>query len=222
VAVEVQNNSIFDTIKHRIVHLIYKPHQRLTEIKLSQEFGCSRTPVREALRKLEQEGWVTMIAHQGYYIRSYTAKEVDDLYELLITLEKMAVRLAIQQGNEQMLAELNQIWLSKPVSWEETIGLQMINDDIQFHEQIVEAGGNGELLSHMRKINERINIIRRIDYNQKDWAKTIISEHIHILSSILNKNVEEAERLIEEHIRSNKENIKQFIQLYYQEVPITS
>ncbi|MFC5649915.1 GntR family transcriptional regulator [Paenibacillus solisilvae] len=216
-ATDIHQNHIFDTVKHRIVHLNYRPHQRLTEIKLSQEFGCSRTPVREALRKLEQEGWVTMIPHQGYYIRSYTSKEVEDLYEVLITLEKMAVRLAIEQGNDEKLAVLNEVWVNKPVSWEETIGLQMITDDEEFHEQIALASGNGELFSHIKKINERIHIIRRIDYNQKDWASSIVTDHVEIMKQIMDKNVDQAEMLIEKHIRSNKENMKQIIQLYFQE-----
>jgi DNA-binding GntR family transcriptional regulator len=217
---EVQQINIFETIKHRIVHLSYRPHQRLTEIKLSQEFGCSRTPVREALRKLEQEGWVIMIPHQGYYIRSYTVKEVEDLYEVLITLEKMAIRLAILQGDYEILTALNKIWIEKPQSWEETIGLQMISDDEHFHEQIALASGNGELLSHLKKINEKIHIIRRIDYNQRDWAKSIVTDHIAILAHIMDKNVEAAEQVLEQHIRSNKDNMNAILQLYFNETPV--
>lgn len=217
-----QKVRIFETLKHWIVHLNLHPYQRLTEIKLSQEFGCSRTPVREALKKLEQEGWVTMIPNQGYYVRGISPKELEDLYELLITLEKMAIRIVASQSDTSVIHKLHGKWNAKPRSWEDTIGLQMIADDEEFHEEIALASGNQELYSYVKKINEKIHIIRRIDYNNKDWARSIVNDHIEILDSILQKNTTKAEQLMEKHIRSNKEAMMSLINIYLGESMLLS
>jgi DNA-binding GntR family transcriptional regulator len=200
-----QKVRIFETLKHWIVHLKLRPYQRLTEIKLSEEFECSRTPVREALRKLEQEGWVIMVPNQGYYVRGISPKELEDLYELLITLEKMSTRIVASQSEQSVINKLYKKWTEMPRSWDETVGLQMIAHDEEFHEELALASGNRELYSYVKKINEKIHITRRIDYNNKDWAGSIVNDHIDILESILRRNSAAAEQLMERHIRSNKE-----------------
>ncbi|SDO33219.1 transcriptional regulator, GntR family [Paenibacillus sp. yr247] len=209
-----QKVRIFETLKHWIVHLKLLPYQRLTEIKLSQEFGCSRTPVREALMKLTQEGWIVMVPNQGYYVRGIRPKELEDLYELLITLEKMAISLVTSNKDQSVIKKLHKKWNEKPRAWEDTVGLQLIADDEEFHEEIAFASDNNELHSSIKKINEKIHIIRRIDYNNKDWARNIVNDHVEILDSILQRNTVQAEQLIEKHIRSNKETMMSLINVY--------
>ncbi|WP_274648587.1 GntR family transcriptional regulator [Paenibacillus humicola] len=216
---EAAKNNIFEYLKHQIVHLHVKPNQRLTEAKLSAHFECSRTPVREALRRLEQEGWVVMIPNQGYYVRSFTVKEIGDMFEVLVTLEKMAVRLASGQPDRTGLLRLRDKWVTMPQTWEETVGLYMIADDEAFHEAVAAASGNHFLHQQIQRTNQQIHIIRRIDYNRKDWAQSIVQDHLKLLDCMLEGRAEEAERAMETHIRSGKENLQHLIQLYLNEQP---
>lgn len=200
-----QTTDIFTSLKERIIHYELRPRERLTEAGLAAQYGLSRTPVREALRKLEQEGWVVLIPHQGYYVRDFSVKELDDIYEVRIALERFAVRLAAERMGAEQYADLHAFW-GRPEPAQEIDNLAMLRADESFHESIARATGNGELLRALRSINERIRIIRRIDFTDPERIRQTYQQHLRILE-LLHRRDAAAEEAMEAHIRESKATI---------------
>ena len=198
-------SGLYEKIKHQIVHMQLQPNQRITETQLASEYATSRTPVREALSRLERDGWVVKIPHQGYYVRSFTLAEIEEIYEVDVALEQLAVRLAITKGDRDRLDALRKRWQAMPSAWDEVEGLKMLQEEENFHEELAVIGGNSELIRHMCHINDRLRPCRRIDYLKKDWAQSIVADHLAILSLMEQQNVRDAEAVMETHIRSGME-----------------
>jgi DNA-binding GntR family transcriptional regulator len=213
---DAQIQTIFQELKNDIVTLKARPNQRLTETEISRKFNCSRTPVREALRKLEQEGWIKTIPHQGYYVRSYTALEIDNIFEVRIALERLSVRLAGEQSDHTLIQQLRQDWVSKASNIESpnVVEFDLLKDDTNFHETIARASGNEQLHQYLTKINEQIHMVRQIDINLEDRKSNMIANHIAILDLILNRQLDEAQLAIDVHIRTCKDKLKSFFVLY--------
>lgn len=187
-----------------------QPGQRLTETQLSEEFGISRTPVREALRKLEQEGWIEKIPNQGYYVRSYTLATLKDIYEVSIALECLAVKLVIEGDRLSDIPELEDKWRGMPRTWEETEGLRMLADDEEFHVRLAEMSENRELHRYISRINDQLRPAKRIDYLRKDWAEGMVADHLTILASIKRKDFNAAQMHLESHIRQGMQTFQSF------------
>jgi DNA-binding GntR family transcriptional regulator len=199
-------DAVYAALKDRIVQFELRPKERLTEVQLAHEFATSRTPVREALFKLEREGWVVNRPHQGYTVRDFSLEELDDIYEVRIALEWLSVRLACANMPTDDLERLITFW-SDPTANASLDPLVMLRCDEDFHVAIAAGTGNQELVRHLQNTNERIRIIRRIDFTKEERVQQTFREHAHILSLIRRKDVETAQKAMEGHIRISKGSI---------------
>ena len=202
---------VYQALKNRIIRYELKPNQRLTEAGLADEFAISRTPVREALRLLAQEGWIVMTPHAGYSVRDFSLKELDDLYEVRIALERLAVSLAARHMPPDLFHRLYAFW-SRPEQHDNEDHLEMLRRDEGFHESLASASGNAELLRQLRSINERIRIIRRIDFTRNPRVAATFRQHAQVLEFLRDGRVDRAEGAIEDHIRQSKAMVVQLAQ----------
>ena len=200
-------SAVYSALKQRIVQFELRPNERLTEVQLAQEFATSRTPVREALFKLEREGWVVNRPHQGFAVRNFSLSELDDIYEVRIALEWLSVRLACANMAAHDLERLINFW-SHPAANASPDPLIMLKHDEDFHVAIADGTGNQELVSQLQHTNERIRIIRRIDFTKEARVKQTFKEHARILELIRRKDVEAAQEAMEAHIRISKGSIR--------------
>ncbi len=198
---------VYRTLRERIIEFQLKPNERLTELQLAEEFSTSRTPIREALLKLEREGWVVNRPHHGYTVRDFSIAELDDTYEVRIALEWLSVRLACERMPRDELDRLEEFW-SRPQRNASSDPSAMLLYDEDFHESIARSTGNEELLRHLRNINERIRIIRRIDFTDAERVETTFREHGAMLSAIRRNDAGDAQQLMESHIRASRSCIK--------------
>jgi DNA-binding GntR family transcriptional regulator len=211
----LRTDSVYRTLKEKILNNQLRPAQRITEIQVAEDLGVSRTPAREALRKLEQEGWLTLIPHQGYYIRAFSTREVDEIYELRVAVERHTARLAAERAPHASLTTLADQWTAigaqgaDPLSWLEA--------DESFHQTVAEATHNRELVAILQRINERIRIIRRIDFTRPERAALTVKEHMEILERIQAGKADAAADRMEKHISSSKESVKALAQIYLTE-----
>jgi DNA-binding GntR family transcriptional regulator len=197
---------VYDELKVMAMTYVLKPGQRLNEIELSKQLGVSRTPLREALSRLNTEGFMRFTPGEGFYSRELNQKEVFDLYELRKAIEIHGIRLAIRHAKEGDIAAL-QTFLQKtgPEDGDRT-PQELVRLDETFHERLMEMSENRELLRVLRNVNERIQFVRWIAMDPASRPRTQ-KEHQEVLVALRKRNQEQAVELLDKHISRRLETI---------------
>ncbi|MDD2553301.1 MAG: GntR family transcriptional regulator, partial [Desulfotomaculaceae bacterium] len=133
---------VFDSLRKAIIIGKLKPGERLMEIQLAEEMGVSRTPVREAIRKLELEGFVVMVPRKGAYVAGVSVKDIADVFEVRSALEGLAASLASERITEEEMEDLEKVF--HLITGEEDL-LTVVKKDNEFHELIYKASRNQRL-----------------------------------------------------------------------------
>ena len=189
---------VFNTLRQAILRGEMEPGERLMEIQLAQKLGVNRTPIREAIRKLELEGLVIMIPRKGAEVAHITEKDMKDVLEVRSTLEELVVELAIKNVTDEKIEELkcaNKVFESAIVSKD---AVNIVEADVKFH----------DIINNLREQMYRY----RLEY-VKD-ARThsiIISEHNDIIKQIRDKNVPVAKTVIHQHISNQEKGISRLL-----------
>ena len=199
--------SIVATLKERIVGWNYPPEHRLTELGLCREFGVSRSPVREALRALVTNGFVRKLANRGYAVRQLDLYEIQELYDLRTALELHAVeQLAASGAHRAQLEALRNTWKAilraAPKKGEELAQL-----DARFHETIASLAGNRMLLADLHRINERLLVLRMIDFGRPKRAGTTCRQHMKVIERILAGDTPGAREAMRQNIDEGRDNV---------------
>jgi DNA-binding GntR family transcriptional regulator len=200
-------DSVYVRIKAEIIDFRMMPGQRFSENEIATRHGVSRTPIRQALYKLEQEGYIQVASKSGWSVRAFDFDYFENLYDLRVVLELAAVKRVCEMDPMPPLTELRQFWL---VSQDErlTDGRAVAEQDELFHEYIVRAAGNGEMARVHRDVTERIRIIRRLDFTQSERIKTTYGEHAQILRCIMRRKADQAILLMRSHIETSKAEVR--------------
>ncbi len=185
--------------------------------KVAERLGISRTPVREALFRLQREGYLDVTARSGWVVRPLDFELFEHLYDLRMVLETTAVRrLCDRVGRgadhpgsveDDTLEALRQIWLVAPED-RLTDGQRVAELDEGFHMALVAAAGNPELARVHREVTERIRIIRRLEFTQAVRVEMTYDEHGKILRAILQRSPDEAVPLLDAHIEASKAEVR--------------
>lgn len=198
---------IFNSLREAIIVGELKPGERLTEVQLAEKMGVSRTPVREAIRKLELEGLVDMIPRKGAHVADLSPKDIMDVLEVRASLDGLAAALSATRITDAELKELNNICMQF-ISCMEKENLQgAIKKDIEFHEVIYRSSRNEKLIQMDSNLREQIHRFRVIYLKDNSSPKELINEHADIFEAIKNRDAESARQLAERHIRNQEEKI---------------
>lgn len=200
---------IFNTLRDAIVTGELKPGERLMEVTLAEKMGVSRTPVREAVRRLEMEGLVTMTPRKGTHVAELSVKDIMDVLEVRAALDRLATELAagrIRQENIRQLGNIHKQYIAC-LGKENISGA--IKKDVEFHEAIYNASGNNKLSSVAGNLREQIYRFRVLYMKDFSNAEEVLKEHQAILQALQEKNVELAGKLAEEHIVHQQQTIIQ-------------
>ncbi len=195
---------VFQTLRKAILKGELKPGERLMEIALAEKMGVSRTPVREAIRKLELEGLVVTIPRRGAHVAQITIKDLNDVLEVRLGLEYMAIDKAcclMQQENFDTLqeAKLNfeQIMRSGSLT-------ELAEADVLFHETIYKASDNQRLLQLLNNLREAIYRYR-IEYLKDKQARSLlVREHEEIYKAMCDRDAVRAKDIMSEHIENQR------------------
>jgi DNA-binding GntR family transcriptional regulator len=195
---------VFESLREAIILGRLKPGERLMEIQLAEEMGVSRTPVREAIRKLELEGFVVMVPRKGAYVAGVSIKDIADVFEVRSALEGLAAGLASERITEEEMEELEKAILQ--ISGEEDI-LTVVKGDSLFHEIIYKASRNQRLTQIITHLQEQINRFRLTSLSVPGRLKIAVGEHKKIVEAITSRNVDLANRLASEHMENAEQNL---------------
>jgi DNA-binding GntR family transcriptional regulator len=186
-------------------HLL--PGDRFSEGDIADRLQMSRTPVREALFRLQREGYVEVMFRSGWQVKPFDFQQFEQLYDVRITLEVAAVNKLCTMVDVPLLEELKRAWLVRP---EDRLsdGPSVSALDERFHEQLVEATGNREMARIHHDITERIRIIRRLDFTKGLRIEATYGEHAKILRAIIERHTAEAVLMLTSHIESSKAEVR--------------
>lgn len=207
----------YDKIKKRIFDFDLMPGDRLSESDLAQQINVSRTPLRQALQRLQHEGFVEAIPKVGWLIPPLSFEKFDELYDFRVLIECFAVReLCAAEQERPELQKLARVW-QVPVKERLQDAVQVGALDELFHWQIVESTANSAMLRTYREITERMRIVRRLDFTKTDRITATYEEHGKILSAIQKRRADEAQRLLRAHIERSKLEVRKItLDMLYQ------
>jgi DNA-binding GntR family transcriptional regulator len=194
-------------VKQMVFDFILMPGDRFSESELAQRLEISRTPLRQALQRLEREGFLGVLPNIGWQVASLEFDTFDELYDLRVLIECHAVNQLAAAEERPVMQSLADIWLVPP-SERIAAGPEIGALDEQFHASLVRACGNREMGRVHRDITERIRIIRRLDFTKPARIEATYEEHARILRAITRRRADEATRLLRAHIEQSKLEVR--------------
>ena len=199
---------VYATLKAEIHDFQLVAGDRFSEAELGNRLGVSRTPVREALFRLRNEGFLEVEAKLGWFVRPIDFAKLEQLYDLRIVLEMASVqRLCVRTEEPPELAALKDIWLV-PSAERLTDARQVGANDEQFHATLVRATGNAEMARVHWDVTERIRIIRHLDFTRPDRIEATYAEHAKILRAVIQRKADQAQLLLKTHIDQSKAEVR--------------
>jgi DNA-binding GntR family transcriptional regulator len=172
---------------------------RLDERVLSETLGVSRTPVREAMTLLEQEGFLRMVPRRGIYIVRKSKREIVEMIQMWAALESMAARLATIHATDEEIARLRHMFDDFRDSTPAEHIAEYSEANIAFHQAIVELSKSQLILDTIKNIFVHVRAIRRMTISQSDRASRSIVDHLRIIEALEKRDTELAEKLVRQH-----------------------
>lgn len=191
---------VFNTLRQAILKGELAPGERLMEIQLAERLGVSRTPIREAIRKLELEGLVLMVPRKGAEVAKISEKSLKDVLEVRRSLEELAVELACQRMTEEELEALAEAQKEFEVAIESKDVMRIAETDEKYHDVIYEGTGNIRLVQILNNLREQMYRYRLEYIKDEDKRQVLMVEHETILKAMKGHYVSEAKEAIREHI----------------------
>ena len=199
---------VFNTLRQAILKGKLKPGERLMEIQLANKLGVSRTPVREAIRKLELEGLVLMIPRKGAEVAEITRQDMEDVLEVRTALEELAVKDACDHITDAQLSELKKASNEFKKALLEGKDLVTCADaDMHFHDVILSATNNRRLIQMLNNLSEQMYRYRMEYLKDERTHKTLIEEHDAIRRALKKHDKVKAGAAIRVHIDNQKRSI---------------
>lgn len=197
-------STAYDFIRRKIVFCEYAPNQLLSEVQLQEELGCSRTPVREAISRLSQEGLLTVFPKQGIVVSGFTFSDISMIFEVRMLVEPYALRTYGERINQEELRRFDNIFRNHT---SEILDKEFYQQDDKFHSLLISALPNAYLKDLYAKIqtqNTRLRILSGNTVSQR--AHSTVEEHLQIIAACLVPDWESAAQAMQIHLQRSKES----------------
>lgn len=203
-------DEVYAQLKRDVADFILVPGDRFTENEISERLGVSRTPIRQALFRLQQEGFVEVLFRSGWRVLPFDFDQFEQLYDLRMVLETTAVHRLCETDrhiDRGMLETLAGIWLV-PVAQRSADMAQVAQWDEAFHCSLVAAAGNAEMARVHGDVTDRIRIIRRLDFTKQPRIDATYDEHAKILKAVRANRGDQAAMLLRAHIETSQAEVR--------------
>ena len=191
---------VFNTLRQAIITGEFAPGERLMEIALANRLGVSRTPVREAIRKLELEGLVVMIPRKGAEVAKITEKDLRDVLEVRSSLEELAAELAAERMNDEVKEKLEKALKEFEEAIESDDNAAIADSDVDFHDVIFEATGNARLIQIINNLREQMYRYRLEYVKDTEYHTVLLNEHRELAKAMVEGRKEDARKIMKRHI----------------------
>jgi DNA-binding GntR family transcriptional regulator len=197
----------YEQIWQRVIMMGGGEEQRLSDATLAEQLGISRTPVRQALERLVQEGLVRADPRRGFWTNTFTAQDIHEIYDLRGALEVLALRLAAPHlSHKNLKAYLEQLYAVRTELDTHPV-LRFLQVDIRFHMLITRASGNGRLIHNLSLLRSQICMFQMQDTLYPKRMEIALNDHERVLRALLAGNVDEAADCLTRHIQHAKEGV---------------
>ncbi len=195
----------YEEIKRKIINNELKPGQVLNERDLCDMLNVSRTPVREALLKLSNDGLVNIMQNRGALVSNITYEMITEIYDVRWALESLAARLFCEYALDEEIKKLGDTLENLKHSKESGDIEEFVKEDRKFHNIIIEGARNKKLISIMEGINSQVERITNLTKKDEKRSETTLIHHENLFSQIQQRNKEEAEKFMKYHIAESKD-----------------
>ncbi len=203
---------ICESLRNAIKNGKLKPGERLMEVQLAEELGISRTPVREAIRKLEQEGYVIMLPRRGTYVSSVSVHDVQEIFEIRTALESLSTGLAARRIENSELEQLQHL-LTEIEGYIDKHDIDnIVKTDIEFHDLLYKVSRNERLSGIISNLKEQLSRFRTLSMSYPGRLKETLEEHREMVEAIASGDVEAAREAAERHMVRAEETLLQAMQ----------
>jgi DNA-binding GntR family transcriptional regulator len=194
-------HEIYTSLFDRIIHNQYPPDLFLREDGLAKEFSISRTPIRNVLKRLEQDQLIEIIPNRGARIYTFTADDLEDIYEIRKSLEVLALRFALPVLSIQKLIEIR-----KKVQriCEKSDYLEHSTVDAELHSYLIESSGRRRLINMLNQLYHLIQTFRELGFKDTGIREITCTEHLELIDALCVRDSEGALGILENHIQSAK------------------
>ena len=202
---------VFQTLREAILKGDLRPGERLMELQLAAKLGVSRTPIREAIRMLEQEGLAVTIPRKGAEVARMTEKDMEDDLQIREALDDLAVQVACDKITQEQLERLMATMKNFELAVQAGDLSKIVAYDVEFHDVIYEATDNPKLVILLSNLREQIYRYRVEYLKEKENYPMLIVEHEEIVQALKQKNKERVADAMRNHIRNQAEVVKNII-----------
>ncbi len=197
----------YEQIWKRVILIGGSEEQRLSDITLAEQLTMSRTPVRQALERLVQEGLVRSDPRRGFWTRTFTAQDIHEIYDLRRALEVLALRLAAPRLSQEDLKSHLEALYAVRAELDTHPVLHFLQVDIRFHMFITRASGNGRLIHSLSMLRSQLCMFQMQDTFYPKRMEIALNDHEQILLALRAGNVDQAADCLARHIRHAKEGV---------------
>jgi DNA-binding GntR family transcriptional regulator len=195
---------VFENLKHAILRGDIPPGNRLVENRLAETMGISRTPVREAMHKLEREGIIQKLPNSGFTVTGLTREDIEETFGIRSVLESYAARLAAVNHEDGELAPLGE----KIEEYQMCLDQGRLEDlpeiNTQFHDILYDLSRSPKLIKMVNDLRDQIYRFRKIILKAETRARASNDDHRRMLRAMQNRDADRVERLVKEHILRGK------------------
>lgn len=196
------SEKIAETLRDYIMKGSLKPGERLTEPKLSSMLGISRTPIREALRLLENEGFIDIFPRRGAVVSDITAKDVDEIFVIKSKLESLAAKLSVEFLTDMDIKKLSELNEKMGRYAESKNVVSLIKLNAEFHNIFIEKSNNSRLIKFIESLNKQFKRVTAYSFTELGRIKKVLDEHQQIIEAFEQRDADKVEILVDRHVHN--------------------
>jgi DNA-binding GntR family transcriptional regulator len=205
------HNEVADRLRELITRAELSPGERLNERLLTERFGISRTPLREAIRILSSEGLVKLLPNRGAIVATVTQADAEDMFQVMAVLEALGGELACQRASDRNIEEISALHEEMRKCHARHDLDQYFDFNQRIHQRIIDCARNGELTDVYRRISVRIRPVRYLaNFSRERWDKAM-GEHEQILNALIQRNSERLKALLAVHLQNKYEVVQDWL-----------
>lgn len=191
---------VYEILRDDICSGVYAPGQQIQELELSKRLSISRSPIREALRQLVSDGLVVEYPNRGVFVRDYTPKDIEDIYDLRILLESYAIMHSGQQITPETVKELTTCMEYLRAYHQQDDLESYTKQDTLLHQMLISLSGNELVVSTYERVYSMVQQFRIYSLKSRKRFDDSLEEHTEIIRNVLSGNVKEADRINRRHL----------------------
>ena len=198
---------VCETLRDAVRRGVLQPGERLVEIQLAEDLGVSRTPVREAIRKLEMEGYVIMMPRRGTYVADLSIRDINEVFEIRTSLESLASGLAAERITEDELEKLQRLLVEIGTHIKNGDMESIVRTDTEFHDLLYQASRNARLVGIISNLREQLTRFRTTSMSYPGRLKATLEEHRNIVEAIAQGDEKAARKAAEHHMEKSEQTL---------------